>query len=84
MWLSMFDSSPISSSISKTALLAPPWRGPLRVPMAEAMAEYISLMVEAVTMAENVDAFISCSAWRVMATSNTLVWSSVGSSPVRV
>ena len=84
MWLSMLDSSPMASSISKTALLAPPWSGPLSVPMAEAMAEYMSLMVEAVTIAEKVEAFISCSAWSVMATSNTLVASSDGSSPVSV
>ena len=45
-----------------TRSLAPPWSGPLRVPMALTTAECMSLRVAAVTRAANVDAFMPCSA----------------------
>ena len=42
--------------------LAPPWRGPRRVPTAVQMAEKVSESVEAVTRAAKVEAARSCSA----------------------
>jgi len=38
--------------------LAPPWSGPLSVPMAVVIAEYMSLRVAMVTRALNVEAFM--------------------------
>ena len=62
--------APIGSSSFITCSLAPPWSGPLSAPIAPVIAECMSDSVEAITRAVNVDAFISCSACRISATSN--------------
>ena len=41
----------------------------------------MSAFVPATTRAVNVDAFISCSAWRIIAISNARASSAVGASP---
>ena len=65
-----------------TSTLAPPWLGPLSVPMAEVMAEYTSLSVPAVTRAAKVEAFIPCSACSTSAASMVRQRVSFASSPL--
>ena len=55
---STLSSLPISWSMWITPSFAPPWSGPLSVPMAEVIAEYMSLSVAIVTRALNVEAFM--------------------------
>ena len=62
---STLSRSPISWSILMTPSLAPPCNGPLSVPMAEVMAEYMPLSVAMVTRAEKVEAFMPWSACRM-------------------
>jgi len=45
-----------------TASLAPPWSGPLKVPIPVTIPEYISAYVEMVTLKAKVEAAKSCSA----------------------
>ncbi len=52
--------------------MAPPCKGPVSVPMAEAMTVYGLASVEPVTRALNVEAFIVCSACRIRQASITL------------
>ncbi len=54
--------SPISSSVSSTASLAPPCSGPLSAPIAPVTAECRSARVEVMTRAVNVEALKECSA----------------------
>ena len=63
------------------AWLAPPCSGPLRAQIAATIAECMSAFVPATTRAVNVDAFISCSAWRIIATSKARASAAVGASP---
>jgi hypothetical protein len=59
---SAFSAVPISASIFITAVFAPPWSGPFRVPIAEVMHECMSDSVEAVWRAQKVEALNSWSA----------------------
>ena len=67
--------SPISSSIRITLSLAPPCSGPLSVPTADVIAEWMSASVAAVTRAEKVLALSSWSAWSTSAISTARVLS---------
>ena len=69
------------SNIAIAAWLAPPCSGPFSAEIAATIAECMSAFVPATTRAVNVDAFISCSAWRIIAISNARASSAVGASP---
>ena len=72
---SIFDTSPISSSISSTASLAPPWAGPHKAAMPEAIHANGLAPEEPANQTVEVDAFCSWSAWSMkilsMARDNT-------------
>src|SRR5215203_4335203 len=63
------------------ASFAPPCVGPFNAQIAATTALYMSARVPATTRAANVDAFSSCSAWRIIAISNARVSASVGAPP---
>ena len=75
------STEPNPASISIAAMLAPPCNGPFSAQIAATIAECMSAFVPATTRAVNVDAFISCSACRIIATSNARASSAVGASP---
>ncbi len=83
-YFSAFSTEPICSSAFMTAVLAPPWSGPLSEPIAAVMALKTSVRLEAVARATKVLAFEPCSACSTSAVSMTLVAASVGTSPVSV
>ena len=76
-----FATEPNSSSIAIAATLAPPCSGPFSAQIAATIAECMSAFVPATTRAANVEAFSSCSAWRIIAISNARASSAVGASP---
>ena len=64
-----------------TSSAAPPWAGPLSVPMPDTTAECRSEIVLAATRAAKADAFMPCSAWRTKSFSIRRASSAVGSLP---
>ena len=85
MWMyrSAFAGSPISSSMARTSSLAPPCRGPFRVPIAATMAECRSVKVAMATRVANVLALISWSACRMKIMSIVRAATGEGGLPVR-
>ena len=73
---------PISSNKRITCSLAPPCNGPLRVPMADTIAECRSDNVDAVTRAANVEALRPWSACKIKQVSRILAAVGSGSLPV--
>ena len=66
------------------AWVAPPWDGPLSVPMALVTAEYKSASVPVVTRAEKVEALKPWSASKMRYLSIAWTVSGLGSSPVSI
>src|SRR5215467_11323489 len=74
----MFDLSPISASIFKTASLAPPWAGPQRQAIPAAMQAKGLAPEEPARRTVDVEAFCSWSAWRMKMRSSALTRTGFG------